>query len=57
MEQGQTLLLDVLKMVMEESTLTSDNMEMCSVTRKGNAGHFHIYTADELDTIIKANNN
>jgi len=57
MEQGQTLLLDVLKMVMEESTLTSDNMEMCSVTKKDGAGHFHIYATEELDVIIKENSN
>ena len=41
-------------MVMEESTLTSDNIEMCSITKGANGkGCFHMYNNTELDTIIK----
>lgn len=52
--QGQGLLLELLKMVMEENKLTSDNIEMCSVTAGPEGkGHFHIYGADELNEIIQ----
>ena len=50
LSQGQSLLLELLRLVMEENTLTSENMEMCCVTE---AEGFHIYNAEELDTLIK----
>jgi len=52
--EGQNLLLELLKLVMEESKLSSDNVEMCSLTAgPDNKGSFHIYDAAELDVIIQ----
>jgi hypothetical protein len=52
--QGQNLLLELLKLVMEENKLSCDNIEMCSVTAgPNNKGRFHIYDAAELEAIIQ----
>lgn len=56
LEQGQSLALELLKQVMEENKLSSENIEMCSVTAGPNGkGCFHIYDANELDSIIQRN--
>lgn len=58
LEAGQALLLDLLKMVMEESSLTPDNIEMCSVTAGPNGkGVYHLCEAAELERIIRDNSN
>lgn len=48
LSEAESLSLDIMKQVMEESKLTETNVEMASVTARG----FHLYTSEELQAVI-----